>query len=142
MSKNNLPLNYNFILSVCTYCYQERFKEHKLTNMYSACKNSKVNNSKVPTVFSFHAMSEYTSAVQYCMHSYLFVTTVNLLRKQLGMRSYYKWYHTWSEVIVIYEKKVGFQVAMKCISGLESAMCLQKIIFCFAKIWCNHIFSV
>ena len=102
--------------------------------MYSACKNSKVNNSKVPTVFSFHAMSEYTSAVQYCMHSYLFVTTVNLLRKQLGMRSYYKWYHTWSEVIVIYEKKVGLQVAMKCISGLESAMCLQKIIFCFAKI--------
>ena len=38
----------------------------------------------------------------------IFVTPVNQLQKQLGMRSYSKWYYTRSEVIEIQEKVYWF----------------------------------
>ena len=137
MLKNNLPLNYNFILSARTYCYQKRFKEGKQTDAYLPCKDT-----EVPTDFSSRAMSACTSTqVKYCMHIYLFVTPIDQVQKQLGKRSYSKWYYTRSDVIAK-QGKVGFELAskMKCIAGLESVMCLRKVVFCFAKTRCVHIF--
>ena len=87
------------------------------------------------------------------MFSYLFVTPVNQLWKQAGVRSYSKWFYTWSEVIVI-QGKVGW--LWNCIQNEVHhrfrlrVLCVFKILqelqksdfFCIISCPTNHFSTI